>query len=153
MKKIVSLDQLTGFGGVLCHGCFDILHIGHIRQLVYARGLAPRSVPLIVTLTHDRFISKGAGRPCFSASLRAECVAAVDGVDYVAVVHEATGLQAIEIIRPAFYVKGREYEGRSGVTAMERELVERYGGTAVYTDVVYSTTKIVEYIHAQRTCL
>ena len=100
--------------------------------------------PLTVTITADRFISKGTGRPVFSAADRAYCLAALWCVDNVAIVEESTGLSAIETIRPALYVKGKEYEHASGVTAMEREAVLQHGGRMAYTDRWYSTTALLE---------
>ena len=144
--KIRSLIELTNFGGVLCHGCFDILHVGHIRHLLRARQLAPEK-SLIVTITADQYIRKGTGRPCFPAEVRAECVAALACVDYVAIVDEGTGLTPIQIIRPRYYVKGQEYNGRGGITQMEHDLVERQGGRVIFTENVASSSKILELLN------
>ncbi len=146
--KIRKLEELTNFGGTLCHGCFDILHIGHIRHLVRARELAPEK-SLIVTVTADRYISKGLGRPCFPAEIRAECLAALACVDYVAIVDEATGLTAIDVIRPRYYVKGHDYEGRGGIAALEQDRVRQFGGSTIFTDVVYSSSKILEQLNGR----
>ena len=75
-KKIRPLDELKYIGGILCHGCFDVLHIGHIRHLMFARALSG-SMPLTVTLTADRYIRKGPGRPVFDHDTRAEVIAAL----------------------------------------------------------------------------
>ena len=147
--KIRNLAELTNYGGVLCHGCFDILHVGHIRHLLCARELAGEK-SLIVTITADQYIRKGPGRPCFPAEVRAECVAALACVDYVAVVDEATGLTPIEIIRPRYYVKGSEYNGRGGIAQLEHDLVERMGGKVVFTENVASSTKILELLNGHR---
>src|SRR5580765_8502985 len=109
--KVKELHELSGVGGVLCHGCFDILHYGHIRHLEQAKASHP-SAPLTVTVTEDQFIRKGPGRPFFPAEIRAECLAALACVDHVAIDHGATGLAAIEVIRPSVYVKGVEYLGQ-----------------------------------------
>src|SRR5262245_35107094 len=66
---------------VLCHGCFDILHVGHIRHLQAASKLGP----VAVTITTDRFANKGIGRPIFPADLRAESIAALSCVEIVAI--------------------------------------------------------------------
>ena len=143
VPKITPLLDLAGIGGILCHGCFDVLHIGHIRHLEAARAMRPEG-PLTVTITADRFISKGHGRPVFPAADRAQCLAALACVDHVAICEESTGLSAIDTIRPVLYVKGKEYEHASGVSAMEREAVLQYGGTMAYTDRWHSTTAILE---------
>lgn len=143
MQKITSLSALTGIGGILAHGCFDVLHIGHIRHLEAARALCLTG-PLTVTLTADAFIRKGVGRPIFSAADRAHCLAALECVDHVAICDESTGLSAIEAIRPVWYVKGKEYEHAGGISAMEREAVQLYGGQMAYTDRWSSSTSILE---------
>lgn len=144
MSKIRSLTELEGYGGALCHGCFDILHIGHVRQFQYAATLADI---LIVTITADRFIRKGPGRPVFPAEIRAEMIAAIGCVTYVAIVEESTGLSAIEAIRPAYYVKGNEYAGMGGISEMERLLVELHCGRTVYTERYCSSTSLMERLH------
>src|SRR3954452_21027191 len=89
--KLHSLEDLAallarlradGRRVVLCHGVFDLLHIGHVRHFEQAKKLGD---VLVVTLTPDRFVNKGTGRPAFPDQLRAEFVAALGCVDYVAV--------------------------------------------------------------------
>lgn len=147
-QKIRPLESLTHYGGTLCHGCFDILHIGHIYHLERARMLCPEK-SLIVTITADQYIRKGPGRPCFDAETRALCVAALACVDYVAIVHEATGLTPIQVIRPLYYVKGAEYQGRGGIAQLEQQVVEQQGGYVFFTDVKCSSTKILELLNAR----
>lgn len=146
VSKITRLTELNGIGGTLCHGCFDVLHIGHIRHLQAAKDLGMGR--LTVTVTADQYIKKGAGRPIFPATVRAECLAALACVDYVAIVEEATGLTAIETIRPEIYVKGYEYEGVGGIAEMERMAVMNHGGEMAYTERWCSTTTILERLHA-----
>ena len=111
---------------VLCHGCFDLLHLGHIRHLEEARRLGDR---LIVSVTADKHVGKGHGRPHFSAEQRREALAALSCVDEVVVTDGPTAVQAIERIRPAVYVKGGDYAGsRDHALAEEIAAVERCGG-------------------------
>ena len=145
--KVTELSALKDAGGILCHGVFDILHIGHIRQFKRARALSD-DLPLIVTLTADRFIRKGPGRPAFQADIRAEMLEAIEWIDHVAVVEEATGLYAIYTIKPAYYVKGVEYECRGGIAELERIAVESYGGKMVYTERWSSSTSLLERVMA-----
>ena len=143
IKKIQPLSALKNYGGILCHGCFDILHVGHVRHLKYARALSP-TLPLIVTITGDTHIRKGPGRPVFDEWLRAEVLAAMEMVDVVSVVDEPTGLTAITTIRPQYYVKGKEYAEPIGINGMEQRAVQERGGCIIFTDRWASSTEIVE---------
>src|ERR1700761_5489971 len=82
---------------VQCHGTFDLLHLGHVRHLEAARALGD---VLIVTLTADRFVNKGPGRPVFAETLRAEMLAAIEFVNYVGIAEAPDAVGAIESIRP-----------------------------------------------------
>ncbi len=143
IKKIRPLEELKRMGGILCHGCFDVLHVGHVRHLKYARALSDRMV-LTVTITGDGHVRKGPGRPIFDQVVRAEVLAALEMVDYVGIVDEPTGLTAITTIRPSYYVKGKEYEDPVGINLMEQNAVREYGGSVVYTDRWGSSSEIVE---------
>ncbi len=128
-----------------CHGAFDLLHPGHIRHFQAARDLAD---VLVVTLTVDRFIRKGPGRPVFPERVRAESVAAIRAVDHVATAPWPTGVEVIERLKPNLYVKGQEYrepaEQLSGAIVEERHAVERHGGRLVFTDEIqFSSTKLL----------
>jgi cytidyltransferase-like protein len=76
---------------VHCHGCFDLLHIGHIKHLQAARRIGDF---LIVTVTPDRYVNKGPGRPAFTERLRAEALAALDCVDLVTIARSPTAPSA-----------------------------------------------------------
>lgn len=151
--KIFSLQELQtlleskyqGKKIILCHGCFDLLHIGHIRYLKKARALGDL---LVVTLTADQHVNKGPGRPVFPEELRAEHMAALDMVDFVAINHAKTALNVIKSIKPTFYVKGNEYEKEetdiTGNITLERLETEKYGGQIYYTDeITFSSSKLL----------
>ncbi|MBF0454706.1 MAG: adenylyltransferase/cytidyltransferase family protein [Magnetococcales bacterium] len=128
-----------------CHGTFDLLHPGHLRHLKRASEEGDR---LIVTLTADRFVSKGPGRPAFPEQLRAESIAALACVDYVCIIAETTGIPAIEAIRPAVYVKGSDYKQASqdvtGNILREKKAVESFGGKIAYTDeITFSSSSLL----------
>lgn len=120
---------------VLAHGCFDLLHLGHIRHLQEARKLGER---LVVSITSDRFINKGPGRPQFNQAQRMEALRALDCVDEVVLNDAPDAVDTINRLRPAFYVKGIDYKGVADAR-LQRELqaVEAVGGHTHFT----STTK------------
>ena len=128
---------------VQCHGCFDIVHPGHIRHLRQARGLGES---LLVSITADALISKGTGRPLIPQELRAENLAALDCVDLVHIDTSATARDLLERVKPDVYVKGKEYETNNDPRfAAERATVERAGGRVVFSsgDVVFSSTALI----------
>lgn len=144
--KIVSLDAIAdrsrvlqeqGKKIVLCHGTFDLMHIGHIRSLQRAKR---EGDILLVTVTADEYVNKGPGRPVFSHELRAENLAALQCVDYVAINYAVTAVDALHKIRPTIYVKGSEYRSRAndvtGNITREQDAVEAYGGRIFYTDEI-----------------
>lgn len=133
---------------VHCHGCFDIVHPGHIRHLQHARSLGDR---LLVSVTADVHVNKGAGRPLFNEDFRAENVAALSCVDWVHVSTTPTAAPLLERVRPDLYLKGQEYEDNDDPRfAEERAAVERHGGRVVFSsgDVVFSSTALIEALGA-----
>jgi rfaE bifunctional protein nucleotidyltransferase chain/domain len=130
---------------VQAHGTFDLLHLGHVRHLEAARKLGD---VLIVTLTADRFVNKGPGRPVFNAELRAEMLATLEYVDWVAINDAADAVSAIERIRPSIYVKGQDYQNPegdiTGKITLERDAAEAHGGKIHFTDeVMFSSTELI----------
>lgn len=128
---------------VLCHGCFDLVHPGHVRHLRQAARLGDR---LVVSVTGDASVAKGVDRPLIPQELRAENLAALAFVDWVVIAPGPTGLEVIESLQPDIYVKGREYEtNRDPRFAAERAAVEHGGGRVVFTsgDVVFSSTALI----------
>jgi rfaE bifunctional protein nucleotidyltransferase chain/domain len=130
---------------VMAHGVFDLLHMGHVRHLEEARSLGSA---LIVSVTADKFVNKGPGRPAFNQVLRAEMLAALACVDWVIISEAPTAEDVIEILKPNIYVKGVEYsDERADVTGKivsERETVERHGGKIVFThDITFSSSELI----------
>ena len=131
------INSLKGEGKkvVHCHGVFDLLHIGHIKHLEAARKLGDA---LVVTLTPDRFVNKGPHRPAFPERLRAEALASLSCVSFVAINEWPTAVETIEKLRPNFFVKGIVREGgkRDHTDAIQREenAIKSVGGELVLTD-------------------
>lgn len=121
---------------VHCHGCFDLLHPGHVDHLQEAKRLGGNSGVLIVTLTADEYVKKQKGptRPAYNAQVRAKMLAALECVDYVAVNSHATAVSAIEMLKPDIYAKGSEYSGSAGDILAEKEAVELVGGKLAFTE-------------------
>src|SRR2546426_530365 len=133
-KSLASLRD-KGRKIVHCHGVFDLLHIGHIKHLEAARNLGDA---LVVTITPDRFVNKGPHRPAFPERLRAEALASLACVDFVAINEWPTAVETIQRLRPDFYVKGvvREEGKRDHTDAIQQEenAVKAGGGQLVLTD-------------------
>lgn len=131
---------------VLCHGCFDLLHYGHIKHLQEACKLYYGDGKLFVTVTPDRFMQKR--KPIFNERQRVECLASLECVDFVAINQWPTAVETIRAIKPKFYVKGREYEGKTTpALEKEKEEVERIGGTLVFLgDDCCHTTDLLNHL-------
>lgn len=130
---------------VHCHGVFDLLHIGHIRHFNQARELGD---VLIVTVTPDRYVNKGPNRPAFTEHLRAEAIAALDCIDYVAINKWPTAVEAIKLLKPDIYVKGSDYKNatqdHTGKITDEEAAVKAVGGTIAFTDdIVFSSSGLI----------
>ncbi|MFI4883229.1 MAG: adenylyltransferase/cytidyltransferase family protein, partial [Phycisphaerales bacterium JB064] len=135
---------------VQCHGCFDIVHPGHVRHLRWARA---QGDVLLVTITADSGINKGPGRPLIPHDLRAENLASLDMVDAVHVVHEPTAEGILRAVQPDVYVKGREYESNNDPRfAAERSAVEGAGGRVVFSsgDIVFSSSALIAALESGR---
>lgn len=143
LQKLLTLNALADEVRALqrrgktvahCHGCFDILHAGHLRHFEQARAMADA---LVVTVTPDRFVNKGPDRPLFPQHIRAELVGGLGAVDWVAVNEWATAVRTIELLRPDLFVKGEEYELRTTETnpyfIAESEAIATTGGRIAFT--------------------
>ena len=129
---------------VHCHGCFDLLHVGHIKHLQAAKRMGDA---LVVTVTPDKYVNKGLGRPAFTEDLRAESLAALECVDFVAIDRGPTAVEAIRIVRPDYYVKGQEFENLPRPPARlqaEIDAVGQVGGQIRFThEAVFSSTALL----------
>jgi rfaE bifunctional protein nucleotidyltransferase chain/domain len=142
----VTTARLAGARIVLANGCFDVLHVGHVRYLAGARELGD---VLVVGINSDEqvAIQKGPGRPVLPANERAEIVAALESVTYVTIFEEATVEQLLLALKPDVHAKGTDYTTES---VPERDVVRSYGGeVAIVGDPKdHSTTEIIARIGA-----
>ncbi len=130
---------------ILSHGVFDLLHPGHIKHFESAKRKADI---LMVTITKDEYVNKGPGRPVFNHRLRAESLAALECVDYVAINEWPNAVETILRIRPHFYVKGSEYREReddvTGKIYDEERAIKSAGGEMIFTDeITFSSSQIL----------
>lgn len=140
MGEIVTRDEFVrraadlradGRSIAFANGCFDLLHVGHVR---YLEAAAQEADVLVVAINDDRSVCalKGPGRPILSERDRAELVAALRCVDYVVIFPEPTVGPLLEALRPDVHCKGTDYTVES---VPEREIVKAYGGrTAIVGD-------------------
>ena len=145
LAEISAREKEVGGTVVLAHGVFDLLHLGHVRHLKQAHE---HGTLLIVTITPDRFVNKGPGRPIFKEILRAEMLATLEYVDYVAINTGPTAGPVLDAVMPDVYVKGSEYadptQDVTGKIKDERQAVERGGGSMVFTeDITFSSSELI----------
>jgi rfaE bifunctional protein nucleotidyltransferase chain/domain len=126
----------------MCHGCFDILHAGHLRHFQAAKAYAD---VLVVTVTPDAFINKGPMRPIFFQNDRAALIAGLDVVSWVALNTFPSAVDTIRLLKPSFFIKGQEYEVSPTEVnpnfLLEKEAVLSVGGDVrfTYEEVLSST--------------
>ena len=138
LVDILHSDRVAGRTIAFANGCFDVLHVGHIRYLEGAKAQADR---LVVAINDDQSVQtlKGPGRPILSAADRAELVSALRSVDYVMIFSELDVNQLLRVLRPDVHCKGTDYTIE---TVPERDTVRRYGGrTAIVGDPKNHSTR------------
>ena len=131
LVQAVARDRASGRTIGFANGCFDLLHVGHVR---YLQGAAAEADRLIVAVNDDRSLAglKGPGRPILPAADRAELVAALRGVDYVTIFGDPTVERLLLLLKPDVHCKGTDYTVE---TVPERAVVQSYGGrTAIVGD-------------------
>lgn len=154
LRKLKTMDELADICASLrsqgkkivhCHGVFDLLHIGHLRHFEEAKRYGDI---LIVTLTPDVWVNKGPHRPAFPQDTRAELLANLDCIDYVAINRWPTAVETIQLLRPHFFAKGSEYRETdkdvTGYISAEEQAVRAIGSQLVFTeDVVFSSSTLI----------
>lgn len=152
LSRRVNLNRRTptnwyGYNIVLCHGCYDLITIGHVKHLQAAReiGNIGVGVHLVVTITPDDLVNKGPDRPIFTQELRAEMLASLEVVDFVAINKWSSAVETIKLLKPDFYVKGAENIGSThpGFLA-ECEAMDKIGGSVRFTkEPTFHTTEVM----------
>lgn len=124
LVALVQVEKKKGKSIVLANGCFDVLHVGHVRYLTSARALGDI---LIVGINSDNQVTrlKGKGRPILPELDRAEIVASLKAVDLVTIFDEPTVTELLLAIRPDIHTKGTDYTEE---TVPERDIVRSFGG-------------------------
>jgi D-glycero-beta-D-manno-heptose 1-phosphate adenylyltransferase len=148
----VRRRQAAGESGIFTNGCFDLLHLGHVRYLGEARALGDF---LILGLNNDEGVRllKGPGRPLVPERERAEILAALTCIDYVTVFNEPIAGPLVALLQPAIYVKGGDYANLEGngpdISRLpEAKVVQVYGGVVRLIPYIpyHSTTELIEAI-------
>lgn len=130
LRRALSEFKQSGKRIVHCHGCFDLLHPGHIKLFQSARE---QGDILVVTLTSDRHVNKGPGRPVYPQEVRAEFLASLEGVDLVSIIDHPLSSEAIKVVNPDVYVKGADGADESE-SNLEHEAIAGAGGRIHYTE-------------------
>jgi cytidyltransferase-like protein len=153
-SKIIPFDRAAALCETLrregkiivqCHGTFDLIHPGHVVHFEEAKSLGDI---LVVTITGEKFVNKGPGRPYFNDQLRSRWLAALECVDYVIIIPHAAAVEAIQCVRPRYYCKGREYadpmNDLTGNICDDVETVQKVGGEMRYLgSILFSSTKLL----------
>jgi cytidyltransferase-like protein len=120
------------------------MHPGHIKYLQAAKKMGD---VLIVTVTPDKYIDKGPGRPVFKENLRIESIAALECVDYAALNSWPTAEETLRLLKPDIYVKGQEFENlkdKTGKIQKESAVIKEIGAQLRFThEVVFSSTALI----------
>jgi cytidyltransferase-like protein len=145
IPEVIRKEKEMGNKIVQCHGTFDLIHPGHVIHFEESKGMGD---VLIVTVTGEKFVNKGPGRPYFNDELRLKSITALESVDYVAIIPYPAAIEAIEAVSPDIYCKGKEYENAeedvTGNMADDVRTVEATGGVIRYAgSVVFSSTKLL----------
>lgn len=154
MEKIVTKSEFKlireqlrteGKKVVLCHGVFDLIHPGHIIHFEQAKKMGD---VLVVSITSEKFVRKGPGRPYFNDEMRMKFLEAIEHIDYVMLSEGYTVDDIVEVVEPDIYVKGEEYKRAkddiTGKITEEQAIVEQHGGKIQFTSgQVFSSTKLI----------
>ena len=130
-KNFYSKKKIVG----MVHGVFDIIHYGHILYFKEARSKVDY---LVASVTSDKFVNKGPGKPIFSLNKRIEVLKSIKYIDEIIVSESKTAVNNLKKIKPSFYIKGKDYKNLSRDLSkqilIEKKTVERFGGKILFTN-------------------
>ena len=143
----LSMERECGKTIAFANGCFDVLHVGHLR---YLQGAARQADVLVVGVNGDESVRtlKGKGRPVMPARERAEIISAIRGVSFVTIFSEESPARLLGALKPDVHCKGTDYTPE---TVPERDVVRAYGGRVVIVGDPkdHSTSEILEKMRGQ----
>ncbi len=130
---------------VLCHGVFDLLHLGHIKHFKSAKKYGDH---LVVSITANKFINKGPGRPIFNQQERLDFLKELRIIDDVIISNSSSAEDVIKIVKPHYYIKGPDYKNnfkdKTKKILLEKKIVESFGGQIKYTnDEMFSSSNLI----------
>ena len=162
MKKNLSIKDLKQLKKkslkskkkiVLCHGVFDLIHIGHIKHFNTAKKFGDI---LVVSITSDSNVKKGPGRPIFSEKIRLEFLNNISCIDYIVINNKPTAINIIKELKPNVYCKGSDYKNHTkditGEIKNEIRILRKFGGNIKYTnDITSSSSKLINEYYSNLT--
>jgi rfaE bifunctional protein nucleotidyltransferase chain/domain len=146
-KKLISLKNAKK-KIVLCHGVFDLFHVGHVKHFKEAKKFGDI---LIVSVTTDKYVNKGPGRPFFNTNQRMELLSEIKIIDFVISSDSVNSVNLINKIKPDFYFKGPDYKKNkddfTGFIKTEINAVKKHKGTVIYSSgETFSSSKVINEI-------
>ena len=156
-KKIIKFSNIQklsfsfkkkGKKIILCHGVFDLLHLGHLRHFKEAKEFGDI---LFVSITEDKFINKGFNRPYFNTDQRLEALSLINSVDYVFINESSDAIKSIKELRPNIYCKGQDYKNRNSDITLkikkEENECKKNGGIIKFTkSEMFSSSKLLNSV-------
>lgn len=145
LAQVIKEEKRKGKSIVQCHGTFDLIHPGHIIHFEEAKALGDI---LVITITAEDHVNKGPGRPHFNDELRLRSITSLEFVDYVCIIPFPAAVEAIRVVCPDIYCKGKEYESPeidvTGNIHDDLNTVKEVGGAVAYVgSVVFSSSKLL----------
>ena len=129
---------------VMCHGVFDVLHLGHIKHFEEAKLLGDI---LVVSVTSNQYVNKGFDRPYFDLNVRMKALSALEAVDFVIPSYNPTAIQNLKTIKPSFYTKGPDYISKPDITQNlneEKKALKKFKGKIYFTKgAQYSSSSLI----------
>ena len=145
LKKIKNIYKKKNIKTVLAHGVFDVLHVGHI---LYFEEAKRNNEKLIVSITSDKYVNKGNGRPLFNINERIKMLSSIDCIDHIVISDSTSAVKIINALRPDYYIKGKDYidsklDIAKNLTAEINAIKATNGKFVNAKSKLYSSSKII----------